>query len=117
MICPRCKSYLPNNGKFCPHCGETIQKEIKEDVEKETDNETNFIVEDTPYVIPVEKARNSKKGHKKLVIFAIGILIVIGVFFLLYEKYQDRLLSQSADGEASEMQIRVRHLQWKMDMY
>ena len=109
MICPRCKSYLPNNGKFCPHCGETIQKEIKEDVEKETDNETNFIVEDTPYVIPVEKARNSKKGHKKLVIFAIGILIVIGVFFLLYEKYQDRLLSQSADGEASEMQATTQY--------
>lgn len=120
MICSKCKSYLPNAGKFCPHCGEEIQKEIKENVVtkqyeqnnvykdgkiNEADNYTNLTIEDTPYVIPMEKVSNSKRIYKKIAIFAIGTLIVAGVFYLLHEKSANRLLGQNANDEIGEVQV------------
>ena len=46
MNCPNCNSELPENFKFCPHCGKEIQPEVQAGAEKMqtfNDNEPHLI--------------------------------------------------------------------------
>ena len=44
MNCPNCNSELPENFKFCPHCGKEIQPEVQAGAEQMQTFNDNFFM-------------------------------------------------------------------------
>lgn len=93
--CPNCKANISANVKFCPKCGENVEK--VEEKEKITENkkEETIVVEDTKVeendnVVekPIENNKVKGKSHLKLILVLCLILIIVSgalVWFFVFK--------------------------------
>ena len=93
--CPNCKANISANVKFCPKCGENVEK--VEEKEKITENkkEETIVVEDTKVeendnVVekPIENNKVKGKSHLKLILVLGLILIIVSgalVWFFVFK--------------------------------
>ena len=83
MYCIHCGKELPENSKFCNHCGGSQQNETVSVPQSHNDVESNKTFRSTRQMREANKAQNKNKGCTTVCTFVaivLGVLMIIGIF-------------------------------------
>lgn len=83
MYCLHCGRELPENSKFCNHCGGSQQNEKVNVSQTYNDEEGNKTFRSTRQMREANKAQNKNKGCTTVCTFVaivLGVLMIIGIF-------------------------------------
>lgn len=110
MYCIECGAQIPDNSKFCSHCGKSQREaspSIKEQVaEKIIENEiVRQVIEDEKKSIDYQFLRKSMGWYLAWVLLHLGFLL-IGAENILSTRYNDEFVPFSKGSDMNEYDIR-----------
>lgn len=110
MYCIECGALIPDNSKFCPHCGKkqiegepSLKEKIAEVIiEKEI---TRQVIEEHKSSIDKEFLKQAMGWYLAWVLLHLGFLL-IGADSILSDGYNDEFVPFSKDSDMDEYDIR-----------
>lgn len=114
MYCIHCGKELPENSKFCNHCGGSQQNETVNIPQTYNDAEGNKTFRSTKQMREAMKADKQNKGFSKgcttaayILAIIVGLIIAIGVFGDSDSEPKDKTSKASTTVETTEAPIEI----------